>query len=202
MQPQLRMFRAHFDDLAPVELPDGYRLRTFEPGDEAAWEKVIGISFGRDPGQISFANSMLNPGCFLPERVFFVCCGDEAVATAAAYLLPPDLMPDCGTLHYVGVLPGHAGRRLGGLASLAALHRFREEGLARGTLSTDDFRLPAVKTYLRLGFIPMLVDENQRQRWRDVFAALSLPELSERYAPILDGTIWQPPAIPPVVAVE
>ena len=198
MTPQLRMYRPHFDDLPPVELPDGYSVRTFLPGDEANWERIIGISFGREPGQIGFAASMLKSGCFLPERVFFVCCGDEAVATAAAYLLPPTILPDCGTLHYVGALPGHTGRHLGGTVSLAALHRMRHEGRACGTLQTDDFRLPAVKTYLRLGFHPVLADENQRQRWRDVFAALGMPELSEHYATILDGPVWQAPALPPV----
>jgi mycothiol synthase len=199
MTPQLRMFRSNFTNLPPVSLPEGYSLRTFQAGDEPIWEQIIGISFGKQPGDIPFGRSMADQDSFLPERIFFVRCGDEDVATAAAYLVPPTLMPDCGTLHYVGTLPGHTGRRLGGLVSLAALHRMREEGLARGTLLTDDFRLPALKTYLRLGFIPILVDENQRQRWRDVFASLNLPELSERFAPILDGPVWQPPAIPPVV---
>jgi mycothiol synthase len=165
------------------------------------WERIIGISFGKEPGEIPFGRSMVDGGSFLPERIFFIRHGNEDVATAAAYLVPPTLMPNCGTLHYVGTLPNHTGRRLGRLASLAALQRMREEGLARGTLLTDDFRLPAIKTYLRLGFIPMLVDENQRERWRGIFAALGLPSLAEHFASILEGPVWQPPALPPVVPV-
>ena len=46
------------------------------------------------------------------------------------------------------------------------------EGRQRAFLSTDDFRLPAIRTYLKLGFEPYLVHENQRERWRKVLAAI------------------------------
>ena len=172
MTPQLNMFRPRLDDLPPVILPEGCELRTFAPGDEAVWERIIGISFGKNPGDIPFGKSMLESGQFQPERVFFIRHGGEDAAVAAAYSRKPEVMPGCGYLHYVGVLPGHTGLRLGYWVSLAALHRMREEGRERANLHTADFRLPAVKTYLNLGFVPVLLDENQRQRWRDVFAAL------------------------------
>ena len=200
MTPQLSMFRPQLDGLPPVILPAGCELRHFEPGDEGIWERVIGISFGKNPGDIPFGRSMLDPGCFLPERILFIRRDGADVATASAYVSPPTRLPDAGSLHYVGVLPGHTGLRLGYLVSLACLHRMRAEGRQRAILQTDDFRLPAIKTYLNLGFVPVLVDENQRQRWRDVFAALHLPELAERCARLLDGPVWQPPAIPPALS--
>jgi len=42
-------------------------------------------------------------------------------------------------------------------------------------ISTDDFRLPAIKTYLDAGFRPVLwsdPDSDQRGRWDAVIAAL------------------------------
>ena len=33
-------------------------------------------------------------------------------------------------------------------------------------LSTDDFRVPAVKTYLRLGFRPWYYEDDMKDRWR------------------------------------
>jgi len=43
-------------------------------------------------------------------------------------------------------------------------------------LETDDYRLPAIKTYLNLGFEPLLVHENQRDRWRNILSALGVQE--------------------------
>ncbi len=200
MTPQLHMFRASLDGLPPVVLPAGCELRCFQAGDEPVWERVIALSFGKNPGEIPFEQSMRRD-CFLPERVLFIRRDGADVGTASAYVTPADRMPDCGYLHYVGVMPGHTGLHLGYQVTLAALHRMRQEGRRRAILQTDDFRLPAIKTYLNLGFVPMLVDENQRQRWREVFANLHLPELAERSAPLLDGPVWQPPAIPPFVSL-
>ena len=68
------------------------------------------------------------------------------------------------------------------------------EGRTHVKLQTDDFRLAAVRQYLRLDFVPLLVDENQRQRWRDVFQALGQPALAERFAGILGGPVTPPAA--------
>ena len=73
----------------------------------------------------------------------------------------------------VAVRPAHRGRRLGYWVCLAALRRMAAEGLHRAVLRTDDFRIPAIRTYLRLGFEPVVVHENQRARWRAVFAAIA-----------------------------
>ena len=32
-------------------------------------------------------------------------------------------------------------------------------------LKTDDFRIPAIKIYYRLGFLPWLFEEGMRERW-------------------------------------
>jgi hypothetical protein len=57
-----------------------------------------------------------------------------------------------------------------------------------------DFQLPGQQTFLRLGFEPMLADENQRQRWRDVFAAMDRPHLAEQFEAILTGPVSAVPA--------
>ena len=36
--PQLVMRRTHLRELPNVDVPEGYTLRSFEPGDEAGWE--------------------------------------------------------------------------------------------------------------------------------------------------------------------
>jgi len=188
-KPQLWMVRPDLDGLPPLDLPEGCELATYGPGSDDDWGRIITASFGQEH---FFEKTMASDAEFRPERVFFVMHGGEAVATASAWY-DPSIMADAGTLHYVGALPGHQGKKLGYWVSLAALHRMVEEGRSRARLQTDDWRLAAIKTYLNLGFGPFLIHENQRARWASVFEKLGLPELAERFAGILTGPVWEKP---------
>lgn len=189
-KPQLVMRREHLDGLPEVQLPDGYTLRCYWDGDGAAWEQIIAESFGRAVEVGEFDRNIRQRDPFRPERVLFVLHGAEPVATASAWDSPGWGL-DTGQLHMVGVKPGHQGKRLGYWVSLGVLHQFRTEGRRSAMLSTDDFRLAAVKIYLALDFEPVLVHETQRQRWADVFGALGGPELVEQFAAILRGPVTQ-----------
>ncbi|MBM7563440.1 GNAT family N-acetyltransferase [Paenibacillus sacheonensis] len=168
-QTQLLMVKEGLDALPAMSLPEGYRVRSFRSGDEEAWERIIRESFG-DPH--SFAKHMTEDEAYKPERVWFVCDdGDMPVATASAWF-KPEWTADTGYLHMVGILPEHAGRRLGYWVSLAALLQMEREDRTRCVLHTDNFRLPAVKTYLKLGYSPEIVDEGHAERWRGLASVL------------------------------
>jgi mycothiol synthase len=51
------------------------------------------------------------------------------------------------------------------------LEDFRDRGYRDAVLETDDFRLPAIKVYLRFGFVPVyeVKGEDQRARWSALF---------------------------------
>jgi len=44
-----------------------------------------------------------------------------------------------------------------------------------GVLDTDDFRLPAIRTYLGLGFMADVVEADHSNRWPAIFARLNAP---------------------------
>jgi mycothiol synthase len=183
-QPQLVMLRQSLESLQPVQLPPGYSLRTSTDSDGVHWARIVRESFG-DGGydEASFVRIMKTDPAYRPERIFFVCDpAGEPCATASAYR---NDRFDCATgcVHFVGTCPGHAGKRLGYAVTLAVLHQFRAEDLARAVLLTDDFRLAAIKTYLNLGFVPLIVHENQPPRWDDVYRqlGLSVPATYEQY---------------------
>lgn len=163
--PQLVMKRENLAFLQPIELPLGYSLRHFRDGDEKAWENVINDSFKM---QSDFKKMMADDENFKPERVLFICFNDLPVATASAWHRPK-FGDDVGYLHMVGVLSTHTGKGLGLQVSLAALHQMAREGKTSAVLETDDFRIPAIKTYLKLGFKPVIIHENQVQRWENIF---------------------------------
>lgn len=194
ISPQLHMIRPDLDGLPDVALPEGYRLQCYREGDEIRWEKVIRESFEYEPGKLALDAALRQDAAFQPDRVLFLWQGDEAVATTSAWY-NPEMMADAGTVHWVGVVPSHAGRRLGYQIVLCALHKMVSEGRRRAWLSTDDHRLAAIQTYFNLGFEPLLIHENQRERWAKVLSELRIEErdsfLFERFQGILGGVIWE-----------
>ncbi|NLC55450.1 MAG: GNAT family N-acetyltransferase, partial [Armatimonadetes bacterium] len=73
---------------------------------------------------------------------------------------------------WVGVMPEHQGHRLAFHLCLACLRFLRDRGVRECFLLTDDFRVPAIKTYLRLGFEPEVTHESHPARWQKILAEL------------------------------
>jgi mycothiol synthase len=169
------MRRPTLDDVPEIELPTGYSIRTSREGDGPHWVRIIRESFEDASCDASlFERMMLRDSDYLPERIFFVCAPDGLPCGTASAYRSKNSDEDVGSLHMVGVCPNYTGKRLGFAVSLAVLHRFRFEGLSSALLQTDDFRLPAIKTYLRLGFLPLLCHESHSTRWDAVYARLGL----------------------------
>ena len=185
--PQLVMRRPNLDHLPPLDLPEGYVARHYQEGDREAWTRIIADSFATVMAPDAF-EQRFNGGVFRPEQIWFVAAGDVPVATAAAWVVPR-WGEQRGMLHMVGALSTHRGRRLGLLVSLAALYQMAREGRTEAVLQTDDFRLPAVRTYLTLGFEPCLIHDNQRARWRAVLPQVGVDDVETRFGTILDGPL-------------
>ena len=64
--------------------------------------------------------------------------------------------------------PDHKGKGLGYIVCAAVVKRFLDVGYSEIFLKTDDFRLPAVKTYLKMGFVPHYTADDHKQRWENV----------------------------------
>src|SRR5438874_1015563 len=71
------------------------------------------------------------------------------------------------------VAPKHRGHGLGLQVCQAVLDFIHGLGHGYAYLLTDDFRLPAIKTYLRLGFEPEIVDPSHPARWAALRQALT-----------------------------
>jgi mycothiol synthase len=108
---------------------------------------------------------------FAPQGCLFVTVDGIPQGAAAAWLKREHL-GDTGFVHMVGVIPEFRGRGFGRLVTLAVLHWLREQGYRRVILHTDDWRLPAIRTYLRLGFQPVLFDDHHTRRWEAVWGKL------------------------------
>ena len=66
------------------------------------------------------------------------------------------------------------GKRLGLAVCAAATARLIRGEYTNIYLRTDDPRLPAIQTYLRLGYEPFLYAEDMAERWQRVYGQLGL----------------------------
>lgn len=178
-EQQLRMMRPGLEDLPEISVPDGYVLRTYRPGDEAAWCEIMNTGIGTDWTAEKCRRELTETEPFMADGCFFATRAGEAVATACAYDVQPEdvsaAQVSAAQVHMVCAKPAHRGRGLGRLVTLAVLRYMRERGYAAAFLGTDDFRVPAVRTYLGLGFIPDYIEDSHRMRWSAVFAKAGEP---------------------------
>ena len=138
-------------------------------------------------------NEITGRDVFLPDGLYFATSHGTPVGTACAWREAVDEQ-EVGYVHMVGVVAEHTGHKLGKWVSLAVLTYFRDNGFISAMLDTDDFRIPAVKTYLNLGFVPVYVEDEQSERWRKIFEKLGLPSMSVEIANVkktLPEALWQ-----------
>ena len=150
--------------------PAGYRFR------RATWDDRAGLIAVLDPSFDDFgwneerlkAECLEHPrglGCYLVEAQ------DGDIAAAVTALVSSD-DPSEGYVHFLGVHPGHRGRRLGQLILIDLFTVFQGAGLSSTILDTDDWRVPAIKSYVNLGFVPRIVEEGQDECWQKALAFL------------------------------
>ena len=179
MARQLRMVRPNLDGLPQVEIPAGYEIRTYQEGDDVHWANVISDSFGGERTPEDARRDIMDRDVFDPEGLYFATYRGTPVGTTCAWKDTPD-ETDVGIVHMVGVHSAHTGHKLGRCVTLSVLLYLREHRFKCAKLGTDDFRLPAIKTYLNLGFLPVYVDVTQPERWREIFRKLDLPAMSDQ----------------------
>lgn len=166
LAPQLILWYGREDAPALPELA-GYRLRTYQPGDEAGWLALLQAN-----GELGRWDRQRLADVLEETRVqLFVECKGQIVACAGCNDRTRELRP-CWEIGWVAVHPGFQGRGLGKLIVAAAVAQAKALGLRPIYLLTDDFRIPALRCYLKLGFAPNNSHPSYSRRWAAIFARL------------------------------
>lgn len=178
--PALRMWRPSVP-LPAYCLPDGYNIRKLENDEGEAWCACLLNDMGIDSiSQELFKEKMLDDEN-VPDGSIF-CVEDEKhvpVATATAQLKKEG---NVASLHMVGAKESARGKGLGLAVCAAVVQKHLDDGYEGCFLTTHDWRLPAVKHYLKLGFLPVLNHESTRGRWEIIektFHMSSIPCVNE-----------------------
>jgi mycothiol synthase len=75
----------------------------------------------------------------------------------------------------VGVVPSARGLGLAYILSRQILAYWQPRVAGDVLILTDDWRVPAIATYLRLGFRPEIVHPNHIERWRALALSFNAP---------------------------
>ncbi|MFC0864577.1 mycothiol synthase [Sphaerimonospora cavernae] len=158
--------------LPAAKLPEGVRLRTFEPErDEEAWLALNALAFATHPEQGAWTLEDLKrreqepwfdpAGFFLAVRPGVTEGNDGQGRDRLAGFHwtkvhggddTGDGHEPIGEVYVVGVSPDERGTGLGRALTLAGLAHLRSLGLAQAMLYVDEENVPAIRLYESLGF--------------------------------------------------
>lgn len=170
-RPQLRMVwpRGRLDDPPEVVVAEGYSLRLFDP--EAHAEAVRMIELMQAVGWEDWDEAKFEQvlQMVLPDGWFVVVDEKSGLIVAGATALHnyKGSTPFWGNLGWVGSDLQHRGKALGAAVTAAVVRRLIEAGYRKIDLYTEHYRPAAIKTYLKLGWVPAVRDAEHEQTWRE-----------------------------------
>ena len=183
---QLKMIR-YSGSVVQRELPCGYSFVLFDGSDSDvdAWSDIC-----RGAGMVksennreSFDKIIMSVKGIEPEKdLFFVVDPNgRKVATSA---LIHNKEKNSGYLHMVAAIPDVRNLGIGHAMLSYAMQMAEERKIDVCVLTTDDYRLPAIKNYLCGGFRPVLYGGEQaemRERWGEVAKKLAIDMREEDF---------------------
>ncbi|MDP6494553.1 MAG: GNAT family N-acetyltransferase [Dehalococcoidia bacterium] len=173
--PQLKMRLDKFDSLPEVKLPERYQLTTLRDTGSGDWIQALNATGQLGQWDHNRARIWLEGERHAIEAgTIIITFEGRPVATTCT--IPPTSAEPRSELGWVSVSPEHQGQRLGYQVCLAVLHFAWEMGYPGICLNTDDWRLPAIKTYLNLHFEPEMIHDSHPLRWKAVYEKLGVVE--------------------------
>ena len=152
-----------------LSFPEGFEMRTLPQMENGIdkWLDIVqyGLAEKREDVAYYRANMSDLPN-YEEEKCYFILENGNAVATVNVICNPETKE---GLINMVGCVPECRGKGVGNMLGSIAVHVLKTAGMETASLRTDDFRVPAIKTYLRAGFQPDLSTEDYVQRWDAIY---------------------------------
>ena len=134
-----------------------------------------------------FYENMWNDPRIPDDGIFFAVTAEGRIFSTATAQIQND---GVGTLHMVGSSSDVRGKGGGRAVCTAVMEYFKKHGYKLVYLDTDDFRKPAVKIYLDLGFRPFLFEEDMEERWLALMEYYGIKELEAYDKDLNDVTLY------------
>lgn len=169
--PQLimRWRNDHIEREEPM-LPEGCELALFPETENAVGEWLDIMQYGLSDGLMDeafYKSTMENYPHYSSDKCFFVKYKGEYAATVTVIC---DYEKKDGYIHMVACKEAFRGKGIGNFMSAYADYVLRREGMETAHLTTDDWRISAIKSYLKYGLEPDLAShESFKDRWNKIF---------------------------------
>lgn len=166
------MHRPHLRDLpAPAPLASGVSLRQVEPEDERSLAELLErvfLQYGErwDKDRVRHVLTEASD----VNAVYAIFWQGQPVATTSSQYLP-EYADTAGFVHWVATHPDFRGKSLASALLIRVLTDFKERGYDGAWLITQPDRIPAIRTYLKFGFVPEYKANgaDHRSRWSAIF---------------------------------
>lgn len=159
-------------EVKDVPVPEGCRIVRFSELDGALEQWLDIVQYGlsnKKEGADYYKQTMTDLPCYAEDKCFFVMEGEKAVATLTVVC---DREKKEGRIHMVACHEAYRGKGYGTLLNRVAEATLKKEGMKTARLRTDDWRIPAIKGYLRIGFFPDLSTEDYKARWKKIYEVI------------------------------
>lgn len=172
-------------DSAPftrTPLPEGYRYFTFRRGgnEEMSMEEYIKAWFRVEPFWNLDEFYFFYNDDRIPEDGHFLILDEKGEVAAHSNVQIDEHRPGTQTVHFVSVAERYRGRKLGYCVSEMVLDYAEKHNCPTLYLTTDEFRMPALKIYLKLGFKPVIGDKSLEERWFPIMRMLGYREYYDK----------------------
>lgn len=151
-----------------LQIPANCRIVDFTKlnGAMDKWLDIVqyGLSDGKKDKEFYHKYMTLYPH-YEENKCFFLLENEKAVATITVIC---DYEKKEGYIHMVACREEMRGKGYGTLLNNWALIVLKKEGMETAYLTTDDWRIPAIKSYFTAGFKPDVSTENFAERWNKV----------------------------------
>lgn len=164
---KLKMVRDDLQGVPEYPLPEGFRFRFFQKGDEKTWAKIETLvdEFESEEAALErFSAEFSTHIDDMMERCLFIENEHgEAIATTTAWY--GDLRGFTeGRIHWVGVIPTYQGKGLAKLLLSKAMNILKEHHPS-AYLTSQTTSYQAINMYLNYGFEPYLSEETCEEAW-------------------------------------
>lgn len=104
------------------------------------------------------------------DNTFFIVEGNDPVASVTVIC---NDKTKSGYIHMVACKEYARGKGYGAILNDIALYVLKSEKMKTAYLTTDDWRIPAIKSYLRAGFTPDRSTEDFVERWDAIIKTIN-----------------------------
>jgi GNAT superfamily N-acetyltransferase len=168
---RLLMIKEDLGRIPGFDLPPGFCLRWYQPGDEQAWLRIhlLADQETKVTPDLFTRTFGFDPAVLAVRQCYLLSPQAEPIGTATAWFDDHFEGPGFGRVHYVALAPEYQGRGLSKPLMTVICRRLSELGHPRAYLATSNTRPAAIQLYRRFGFRPWIRTPEEATAWREVW---------------------------------